>query len=148
MPHQWGMGLGKCHEWLPVQDQAIGRLRGLGVGGSGGLLVKQRQLPERVAGREQRKHDLLTLTAEVGDLHLAVGDHVEGVSRITLAKDVGAPGKAARLQPGAERLELRFGKATEQRRAGKQSDAVGHWVFPARRAGWRSRGAAAPWPAL
>src|SRR6202035_4961608 len=140
------MGLRKGNEWLPVQRQAIGRLRGLRIGGPDRLLVKQRQLAEGVAGREQRKDDLLTLGAEVGDLHLALGDHIEGMSRITLAKDVAAPRKATRLQPGGERLQLLLGKAPEQRRRRQQSDAVGHHPSSARRAGWRSPGAAAPWP--
>src|SRR6266851_2879657 len=75
----------------------------------------------------------------MGDLHLALSDQIEGMSGITLTKDVAAPGKAARLQPGGERLQLLLGKPAEQRRAGKQADAVGHLLSSARRAGRRPK---------
>src|SRR3979411_1268817 len=124
MSHQRGMGFSKGEERLPVEGQAVGRLRGLGVRGPARLLVKQGELAERVTRRQEGKHDFFTLPAEVGDLHLPGFDQVERVSGITLAKDVAAPREAPRLEPSGKRLQLLRGKATEQRRARPQSDAV------------------------
>ncbi len=88
-----------------------------GRGGGTRARVEERQLTDQLAGAEDRQHVLAPVGGGAVELHLALGDHIEAVTRVTLVEQRVAAREGHLTHRGAELRGLLVIERREKRGA-------------------------------